>query len=98
MCICQVQEAIDKLQKEVDKLSGKLGEAQTSLAKMHVRNMYLQDEIKAAATVAKEAQGLVTEQVSYSCICISMYICMYTYICIYIYVYIHIYIYMYTYP
>jgi peptidoglycan hydrolase CwlO-like protein len=85
MYIYQVQEAIDKLQKEVDKLSGKLGEAQTSLAKMHVRNMYLQDEIKAAATVAKEAQGLVTEQVGY------MYVYMYDDICTYIYIYENIY-------
>jgi hypothetical protein len=58
----EVQESIDKLQKYVDTLSTKVGDASTALAKMHVRNMYLQDEIKAAATVAKEAQVLATEQ------------------------------------
>jgi hypothetical protein len=58
----EVQESIDKLQKHVDTLSTKAGDASTALAKMHVRNMYLQDEIKAAATVAKEAQVLATEQ------------------------------------
>lgn len=53
--------AVTLLQGEVLKVSGKVSEAQTALAKMHVRSMYLQDEIKAANDAAKEARGLVTE-------------------------------------
>ena len=53
--------ALDTLTAEVAKVGSKASDAQTALAKMHVRSMYMQDEVKAASDAAKDIRSLVAE-------------------------------------
>lgn len=49
------------LQREMLKVSGKVGEAQTALAKMNVQSMHLQDAVTSNSTTAKESHVLVAD-------------------------------------
>jgi DNA repair exonuclease SbcCD ATPase subunit len=53
--------ALQVLQKEMLKVSGKVGEAQTALAKMNVQSMHLQDAVTSSSTTAKESHVLVAD-------------------------------------
>jgi hypothetical protein len=53
--------ALQMLQKEMLKVSGKVGEAQTALAKMNVQSMHLQDAVTSSSTTAKESHVLVAD-------------------------------------
>ena len=53
--------ALNNLQVEVTKVGSKVSDTQTALAKVNVRSMHIQDEVKAANDAAKEAKSLVAE-------------------------------------
>ena len=52
---------LNNLQVEVTKVGSKVSDTQTALAKVNVRSMHIQDEVKAANDAAKEAKILVAE-------------------------------------
>lgn len=52
---------LNNLQVEVTKVGSKVNDTQTALAKVNVRSMHCQDEVKAANDAAKEAKSLVAE-------------------------------------